>query len=185
MGLGDLTPSKESSSGGSSSSSTVSRQTLSGVEPSDFPVHVAKTPYLLIKEIDGEYEVLRYPETPEVDVRYDWYSDSQLEHLGYLREHEGWTRWFWTREEYSRVKRRVKEKLGFDLKELLRDDPEGALDAIRLAANERIAQKVEPTERCAICSTKLHVIYDDWEMVNRRRVCQNHTVKDLAEADLL
>lgn len=185
MGLGDLTPSKGSSSSSSGSSST-SRQTLTGVGPSDFPVLVAQTPYLLIKENDeGELEAHWYPHTPEVEMRYDWYTDAELENLGHLRKHEGWTRWFWTEDSYKQIERRVEEKTGHELRPLLNEDPEKALKLIKRAANQYAAEKREPLERCPVCREKLHVIYDDYEIVDNRRVCTNHTVEELAAADLL
>lgn len=187
MSLDDISEEVQISSSTSSSSggSSTSRHTLQGVSPSDFPVYVAETPYLVIKEADGEIEVVRYPETPEVEIRYDWYSDCDFENAGYFRENEGWKRWFWTRGEYMRIKRRVQERLGYDLKEILEEQPEKALDVIRMAANQKIAQKVEPKERCPVCSGRLHVLHDEWEIVDNRRVCSSHNVKELAAADLI
>jgi len=187
MGLADLTPSKGKKGSGSSSggSSSSGRWTLTGVSPSDFPVYKKEKPYLIILEQDGEWGFLQYPETPTVELRFDWYSDSEFENEGYFRETEGWRRWFWSREEYLRIKRRVQAQLDLDLMEILRERPHKALEVIKMAANPDYAAKLEPTERCPVCSERIHVIYDEYEVVNNRRVHLDHNVRDLAEADLL
>lgn len=181
MGLGDITPSKESGSPDTSSSgsSTTSRMTLSGVSPGDFPVTVAKTPYLIIAETDEGYEDIWYPETPELNVEYSWYGE-----FDYL-PNDNWCKVFWTEDQFNAFSSRVEKHLELDLKELIKEDTQEGVRALRATANDYLDLNIDETVDCAVCSEALHPRYDDTEMVNNRRVCVNHTVTELKQSGLI
>lgn len=191
MGLGDLEPddttssNNTNSSGGSanrssSSSSSTSRQTLSGVGPGDFPVSVVRTPYLIIRETDGGYEDLWYPETPQIEVEYDWYSSFDYD----LKKGE--RKVLWTEGQFKTLALKVQEYEEVELRSLIKEDTEKGLTALRNAAQSQLdSGSPDKTTGCAVCGERLHPYYDDYETVNRSRVCTNHTAQELVNTGVL
>lgn len=186
MGLADLTPASDAGSNGkSSSSSSTGRWTLTGVSPSDFPVYVNKMPYLVLRETEDGWDYLQHPETPVIQVRFDWYGDYNFENVGHFRKHEGWRRWWWSEESFQTYSRKVEKELNEDLRLMLKERPHKVVGALEMAANTVLMERRIPTESCPVCGTDIHVLHDEYETINRRRVCSDHTVRDLANADLL
>lgn len=189
MGLADITPADESdgssSSSGSGSSSSSSGYTLSGVAPSDFPVYRKRTPYLVLREQDGEWDYLKYPDTPEVEFRFDWYTDAEFVDADVWEEDDGWVKYWFSEDEFRGLVHTAKQKLGYNLWDLLQEQPSKIPEVVRMAANERVASKKEKTETCPVCQIELHVVYDEYEVMGHRRVCPDHNVRDLAAAGLL
>jgi len=186
MGLSDLTPDSSSSSSSSSGSSSGSsrnagttRETLTGVDPDDFPVGVVKTPYLIVRETDEGMESIFYPETPQVEVTYEWYGK-----FSYDRRADE-ERIIWDRDTFELLEYRVEQSQGADLREALKDEPERGLRLIRMAANKEIEGRYTTTESCPVCGSDIDARHDEYETVGKRRVCPDHTVEDLAQADLL
>lgn len=187
MGLEELSDvqkkQSQSSSRAGGSSGNYHRKSRTSGNPSNssFPIYTLECPEVLILENeDGELEVLRYPETPEIELEKTWWTEPWQT----VAPSENWVRWLW-KEEYKRIKHRVEDKLKLDLDQLLEEDAEKALKAIKRAANEYAAAKRELTERCPVCREKIHVITGSYEVIDNRRVCKSHTVEDLAEADLI
>jgi len=190
MGLQDITPdsgSSSSSSSGSSSSGSSSdgrhagttRQTLSGVSPDDFPVGVVKTPYLIVRETDTGYESIFYPETPQVEVTYEWYGK-----FSYDRRADE-ERIVWDRDTFELLERRVEQSQGANLRQAMKDEPERGLRLIRMAANIKIEQRYTTTESCPVCGSAIDARHHEYETVGQRRVCTDHPVEDLSHAGLL
>lgn len=184
MGLKDVADEASELPEKSSSGSRSHRVKYGGrrPNPSDFPIYTLQCPEVLIyRNSDEELRVERYPHTPEVELVKEWYSDPWTVDT----PSENWVRWFMEKDFWKRVKHRVDQELGLDLDDLLDEDPERALKAINMAVNEKIRNRLEPTERCPVCRRKIEVLYDEYEVVDNRRVCPEHTVADLKEADLL
>lgn len=184
MGLADLTPAKDTGGSTGSRKGKSHRVKYGGKnpDPGDFPIYTLQCPQILIYEdSSGELQVLRYPHTPETELVKEWYSDPWTVET----PSENWVRWFMEEKSWKRVKRRVQEELDLDLNDLLDENPERALKAINMAVNQKVMEKLQPTERCPVCRERIHVLYDSYEVVNNRRCCSKHTVAELKEADLL
>lgn len=177
----DDTGGSSSSTNSSSGEGTSRKRAPSNPSPSDFPIYTMECPQLLIQENDeGELEALRYPQTPEVELRKDWYGENWT--VDTPSEH--WVRWWFSETSLRNLVNRVEEQTGQDLFELLREDVEYALETIKATANPDAVAPEWYKSNCPVCGETIHARYDEHEVINHERVCQHHSAKELAEADL-
>jgi hypothetical protein len=179
MGLKDL---KEGNVDTSSSSSKGGSDDDSD-SGSSYPKYDSRVPYFAIwQEEDGTYHSGHRPENLIIEYEKSSKSASWELHAIPAEMERHWM----DRLEVKRVEQMVEEELCKDLRELLDDDPEQALKAITEAAkSESPKQRPSRTRPCGVCGDDIDFIGGDYEQVNGKRVCSNHTVQDIAEAGLL
>ena len=134
---------------------------------------------------DGELEVVRYPNTPAIDVAKNQDSPPGDRLNSYATD---WEYFCLTRQKWEIVKRRVKETTGHDVEKLLDQDPSAAVEAIRYTARnydqEQHKRDTRHTE-CKLCGSEIDLLMGSYHRVNKRVVCPSHTVGQLAEHDII
>lgn len=174
MGLGDVgnfdpdsQNSNSSSSGGSSSGGGSDTRT--------------RQPYLLVNhyEEDDEWEVRRYPDSPQLEVER---KNGSTKLANPFRHHK---KIIWTESQYKVLRRNIQEEYGVSLKEALLQDPEQAMVYIRNVANHRNAEAPNLEPECAICGKEFAKLGGDWRDLNNRIVCETHTVQELREHGII
>lgn len=148
----------------------------------EYPKFKEKVPYLAIWQEDGEYKWATSPQNQFITY------EKSSKHSSWERklQPEEMERYWMNNQDFNRVVHMVQKELDMDLVELLRDDAEKALRAIKRAAKAHSPQEPLPMrEDCPVCGESIHCIRGEYEMVGKRRVHKSHTVEDLAEAGLL
>lgn len=176
MALGDITDVDDEPSRDSDDDSSSGR----------FPMYKELVPYLVIYQDDeGNWGAVQNPQDGEVPpVEFKKPDENK-------RWERHWTpncyeRHYMDRGEFARQCHIVEETLGEDLIQLIRDDPRGAKRAIIKAAREyNTDRSYSSTERCPVCRDRIHIFKDEYEMIDGRRVHQNHTAKEIAESGFL
>lgn len=165
---GNIDPTSSSSSGGSSSSSSGSGSGSS--YDSLIPTFAIWT------DEDGEYQSGWNPQHLPLE-----YKDGDLNAIPAEIER------FWIEQmEFKRIIQMVEEEFDVDALGVLLDRPERGIKLVRKAAKRHSPQDIDwEKERCAVCKEDLHVRYDDYEVVDRRRVCSHHTVTELKDHDMI
>lgn len=180
---GDTDSGNTSSNSSSSSGGRSGKRAPANPAPDDFPIYRVEKPEVLIYEDTdtGEVKAKTYPNTPEVELEKEWYSDNWTT----VTPSSHWIRWWFGKSSLRRLSRQVEQHSGDNLKQLLREDPEYALKAIRASANPEAVDKDWYKDDCPVCGDTIHARYDEHEVVDNKRVCKHHSVKELAEADLV
>jgi len=194
MPLGEEHLNSSSSDSDSSSSSTSSSSSSDKTSRADKHENRSSVgqymdelcPHRIIRrDSDGELEVLRYPNTPAIDVakNQDTPPRDRIADAA-----ETWDYYCLYRNKWEIVKRRVKEVTGHDVEKLLDQDPSAALEAIRYTAKnydqEQHKRDTRHTE-CRLCGTEIDLLMGSYHRVNKRVVCPSHTVGQLAEHDII
>lgn len=141
------------------------------------PDFTSRVPYMAIYEDeDGNLQYSASNEKLAIE-----YKDGEINAVP-----EELERYWLSQDSWRRMRWMVEKHLNMDLMDLLKEDPEKALKASQRAAKQH-SPKDQPslTEKCPVCREDIHVINDDYGRVGKRRVCSHHTVKELADADLL
>lgn len=142
----------------------------------------------------------RYPyaafyEDDEGRVQYEFNPQNLFISYKKKSEHSGWQkhaqpeellRCWMDEQEFARVCWMVSEYEGENLRKLMQEDAGKALRAVKIAAKSHSPQGKPPrTESCPVCREKIHVIRGDYKVVDERRVHDHHSVRELADADLI
>lgn len=179
-----------SSSGSSSSGSSSSRTTTkglslpSGTDPDDFPVFSIARPHAVIRKTGDGYEYESGVGVTSVEMKKTWYS-APWEHADH-RPAE-WVKVWWRQGGFRYTAHIVEDVTGHDLRELISDNPERAVDVINEASNKynRDDSGWSDYRSCAVCDTELHKTYDEWKEVQNRAVCTHHTIEEVVESGLM
>lgn len=173
--------SRRSKSSGSSSSKS------SSSDDSPFPKYQKRCPEAVIRKTDnGEYKAIRYPNTPEIRYRKDWYT-APWERDDPLPEWENWENVWLSKEDFRRTRMMVKEVLGLDFDKLLRENPEKAKDAASEASNKYNPDTSKPDihRNCGVCDKRLNPVTSDCREIENTLVCERHSVEDLHNNGLI
>lgn len=179
MGIEDLKKGNVDTSSNDSSSDDSNSSSSGG----GYPKYDSKVPFLAIwVEEDGTHYSGFRPEN--IVIEYEKSSKSASWELHAIPAEV--ERYWMDKLEVRRVEQMVEDELGKDFKELLDDDPEKALKAVTEAAKSHSPkQRPSRTRPCPVCNDDLDYIGGDYQQVNGKRVCSNHTVQDIADAGLL
>jgi hypothetical protein len=175
--------SSSSSSSGSSRSTTKGLSLPSGTNPDDFPVFSIASPYAVIRETDDGYEFEANTVTA-VEMKKTWYSAP----WEYADHKPGeWKKVWWRQSAFRHTAHVVDDVTGEDLRTLLSEDVSRALDIIHEASNkyDRDGSEWSPYRTCQVCGEDLHVRYDQIEEVNKRPVCSDHTIQEVASSGIM
>lgn len=193
MGLGDFTEPEEDSTSSSKSKSSSSSKSSSGSSSSSssssnqMPEYKRICPEVVIREDDdGRVIAQRYPNTPEVSLKKEWFGQP-FKLNDDLIHHQNWRKYWLSKDSWEDMVRRCKQATGVDLNQLIKEDPEKAVRAINETAQ---TQNVDTgnsrrTRPCAVCDTRLDPLYDDCREIDKKLVCERHSVEDLHHAGLL
>lgn len=131
---------------------------------------------------DGELVAEPSPQNQFIEERKED-KNSRWERVGVAEELERyWMDW----DSVRLLAHNVEKQLGADFWTLVKQDPEKALRAVKEAAQLKgTSREVPQTRDCAVCGEELHDIYGDYQEVNHKRVCSDHSVEELTEADIL
>lgn len=187
MGLGDELDklAEEDANNSSSSSSNGSSSSSSSSNTSKTETLV---PYLAIwREEDGSYHSGYRPDNIVIEREKKQKDDGDDRWTREIKAIPAELERFWMDKlEVRRAEKMVEEELGKELKPLIEDDPEAALKAIRRAAkSESPKNRPSRTRPCGVCGEELNHLGGEYEQVNGKWVCSDHTVQDIAEAGLL
>lgn len=87
---------------------------------------------------------------------------------------------------FRRVHYIVESVLDRDLRKMLKEDAEMALRAIDESARVyETDRSISETRPCPVCSEDLHPVWDDFEQLNGKRVCTDHSISELKNSGLL
>lgn len=190
MGLGDFKSSDESQTTHESSSNKSSSSSGSSRDH-PFPKYQRKAPEAVIVAEGGVfspsgYDSIVYPDTPELTFKQSWYGKDWK-----LNEEPpaNWKEVWWSKEALKIDCHKVQDVLGVDLRKLIREDPEAALEALREARanyeSENDADEASKRQRCAVCRDLIHLYYGDYERLENKVVCDTHTMKEMSDAGVL
>jgi len=168
MRLDELSsPDDTDDSAGNSSSSSTERE--------------FRVPYMAIWYEDGEYHSAHRPQDEELHVKYtrpDSESDWSKQSVPSVFE-----RYWMNRDSFEHAAHVVEEVAGENLRSIIQEQPKKSLDIITKCQKMYGSSKsYSMTEKCPVCREEVHVIYDDYETLNSRRLCPDHTVSELIEA---
>jgi len=168
-------------------SEDIQRQVKNGGKTSSsssaYPKTEERIPRLSVYEKNGEL-VFGVDAQDDVAVVYEkkkknsrWKKKYQTENL---------ERYWMTDQDVAYTKWLVKAELDMDLFTLLNESPRNALRAIDKAANQH-GRNDQPSmyRNCPVCGEDLHIITGDWVKINHRRVCDDHTTKELVDSGLM
>lgn len=181
MGLGSVNFEEAEKRGKSKDSSSSSSSSSSG-----FPRTQKRCPRVVLIMDDNEHELIKYPETEPLTWEQTWHSQPWK-----LAEEPPltWDRVWWSEDKYKLDKLKVKEVIGADLEEALKNNPDRAKQILSDARagyeSESQAHKASQIRKCGVCSEDIHLLYDSYEEVNNKAVCSEHTIEELAAADLI
>lgn len=150
----------------------------------DHKYYDAVCPEVVIKRTADGLKTVRYPHTKEI------YVGRGSEGLPDERIPESWVRYWSYKRSWQHVERTVRQYFDTDINELVRSDPERAMEIISEAAKAK-AQDREPRNvhqrTCKLCDKQLHAVDDhnSYSHVEGRTVCNTHTVGQLAEHDII
>lgn len=160
--------------GGSSSSS-------SSGSGSGYPKFNSKVPTFAIWEEDGELVSGWNPQNQFLEYKKEENSSWELHAIP-----EEMERHWMEKLDLQRTVKMMEEEFNVDGMELLIERPERGLKIARKAAKRHSPQETTwDEESCPVCGEDLHIRYDDYEVIDRRRVCSSHNVAELKEAGLL
>lgn len=176
MSLDQLDPSDDPDNGSSSSSSSRSSRSSKQEEQ--------RVPYMVIWKDDNEnYHAVDRPQDEKLQITYardsrddDWEMHSVPSCIERYWMHE---------DSFRRVAHVVEEVADENLRSIIKDDPEQTLEIIK-ESNKHYgsSESYSTTEKCPVCRKELHVVYGEFERLNDRRVCPDHTVKEIKDAGL-
>lgn len=140
-------------------------------------------PEVVIRETGDGLETIRYPHTQEISV------GRGTEQLPQDRLPNDWVR-YWTYKGTWRAKcKDVKEFMDIDLDSLVDEDPQSAIDAIVFTAKnfDKSHRKRDTAHvECVLCGDEHHrILSNKYSKVNKRIVCDNHTVGQLSDHDII
>ena len=196
MGLGDFTEpddsdssskSQSSSSSSSKSSKSSSSSSSSGSSGGSMPKYKRVCPEVIIREDeDGNILAQRYPNTPEVTLKKEWYGQPFTLNDD-IHHHQNWRKYWLSKTGWEDMVRRCKQVTGIDLNQLIKENPEKAVRAINETAQNYNTDTDGPSRgrSCGVCDSRLDPILDDCREVGGRLVCERHSVEDLHHAGLL
>lgn len=170
--LGDA-PTGAGTTGSSSSSS------------SSYPKVQHRVPYLVIYEDDdGTAVARRQPQDKELQLQFikeDKHSSWELQLVP-----EYFIRYWMEPSSFRHAKHIVKEVTGADLMQIVNNNPRKAVNAVVESAKVYDTdQSLPETERCPVCRTELHVIFDEYQNMNGRRVCEDHTLGEIKDSGIM
>ena len=150
---------------------------------SNYPKTREKIPRLAIYEKDGQL-------THGIDAQDDIVivMEKRTEHSGWKKkyESENLVRYWMSDSDVRYVKHLVQKELNLDFFELLHEDEEKALRAVDQAAKANGRSKKPSMYRdCPVCGDPLHIVAGDWVKIKHRRVCDDHTTKELIDSGLM
>lgn len=146
---------------------------------------------------------------PKSQKRYPfyafWYENGELQagqnpqetYIEYVKtsEHASWKRditshkikKYWMNQlDWRVIVQKVQEEFDVWLPELAQDDPQKACELITQASKgESDDHSISMTEKCPVCREENHIVHGDWERVDNRRVCTNHTVTEMLDAGVI
>lgn len=162
-----------------------SGSTSSGSSSSSYPKEQQRVPFLVIYEDrDGTVKAARQPQQDDLQLTYlkeDKHSSWELQHTP-----DYFLRYWMNRDSFAYARHIVEDVTGANLHEIIREDPEKAVNAVIECSKVYDTDRELPeTERCPVCREELHVIFDDWQKVNGRRACPDHTLGELKDSDIL
>lgn len=184
MGLGSTDFNEAKKRGESKSGSSNSSSSSGG--SSGFPKTRKRCPQVVLLEDNGEYELVKYPETEPLTWEKTWHSQPWK-----LAEEPplNWDMIWWSDQEYTLDKLKVQEVVGADYEEILKNNPEKAKQVLSDAkagyesdSNIKEALKVRS---CAVCDEDIHLLHDDHQEISNKVVCSSHSVEEVAGQDLL
>lgn len=155
--VNDKSPDDQTSSSSSSSSSTRSREKLPEVT-------------FLRNDDTGELEARRYPDAI-------WEDQSHLNETIELI--------IPSKTSLSTYRDLIEKRANENLIDLMREDPERALDLCRTAKGSVRQEKPKTRQSCPVCTNKVDLYKDDYERIGDKVIHGNHTVSELAEAGLI
>lgn len=159
MGLDNLVNEnspKGSASSSSSSGSSKSRKKLPEVS--------------FVRNEDGELEARRYPDAI-------WEEQSFLDETVELI--------IPSKTSFTTYQDLIKRHADEDLIELMREDPERALDLCQTVKGASKQEKPFAKQTCPVCDEKVDLFKEEYERIGDKVVHGQHTVTDLADAGLI
>lgn len=168
---GDSSSSSESSSSGSNS----------------YPKEQQRVPHLVIYEDedeDGEAHAARQPQREDLQLTFIKEDKNSSYELEYVPEY--FLRYWMSPSSFRRAEHIVDDVTGKDLMSIINEDPRCAVRAVVESAKVyQTDQELPETERCPVCREELHIIYDDWQKVNGRRACSDHTLGEIKDSGIM
>lgn len=174
-GLRDLDDSQSQSDSSSGTDTSENHQTKTE----------KRVPYAIVyTDEQGEYHFAHRPQDDELLLLYEVSGNQSEPEL--LKVPSNIERYWMNRDSFQYAKHAVKEVLGDDLANLIRDDPEAGLKAVRVSLKRHNTEgTISHTETCPVCDDEIHAIYDDYEQVNGRRVCSDHSLTEIKRSGLM
>lgn len=203
MGLGKKADEVDDSNSSSRSASSGSGGSNSDSEE-EYPQYRKWFPYAVIYEdMDGELQFIHMPHNFEFEkIKNTEGSSWSLKHKtqGFYGVPSHVKRYWKDRIDLLKADRRVKKVFDTSVLEdedgpaLIRDDPGRACELISEAANKVRTNgdvddpdgvKKKTHRNCAVCDDSIDIRYGNYEKVDRRLVCPDHSVKQLRENGLI
>lgn len=172
---------EESQQKDDSSSSSSSGGSSSGSSSSQYPKYVEETPFFAVWQ-DPETGAVKVRNEPEeIDIVYRQYqSSSELKKWEVPDEIVEYWMYDWI---FKADAHRYEKETGESFADDLRKNALKALDVLRsLDTPDRAGNKSEI--RCPVCDETLKRT-DDYELVQGKRICPDHTVHELVENNAL
>lgn len=172
--LGDV--GTDGASGGSGSGSSGS---------SSYPKEQQRVPFMVIYEDEeGEAQVARQPQREDLQLTFIKEDSSSTYELHSVPEY--FIRYWMSPSSYRRAKHIVQEVTDTDLMDIINEDPRKAVNAVIESAKVYDTDRELPeTEKCPVCRDDLHVIFDDYQPINGRRVCPEHTLEEIKSSGIM
>jgi hypothetical protein len=151
------------------------------------PEYKRVCPEVIIREEDGKLVAERYPDTPEVTLKKEWYGQPFKLHDD-ISNHDNWRKYWMTKDSWRNMVQRCKQVTGLDLNELLDKSPKRAVEAINKTARQYNTEGDGPSRErsCGVCDRRLDPLHDtDFEEIDNTVVCERHSVQDLKAAGLI
>lgn len=154
----------------------------SGNGSSSYPKFQDRIPQISITcDEDGEWNYHTYPEGPAIEyIKED--SNSAWEHHYTPSRVE---RYWMERVDFLNLVRKVEQRFEENLWEVLKANPERALELIVEAAKVKSDASYSKSRSCAVCDCEIDLTHGDYKEINRRVVCTRHNVEELHSAGLL
>jgi len=157
--------------------------TDSGGSGESYPKFRAKTPFIaLVRQDDGSLQPRFQPDDLQITYK------KRTEHASWELSDvpESFEKYWETHQEFQRTVHIVREELGRELPELMREFPEAALRCINKAAQSyKTDHSVSEVRDCRVCGKTLHLANDNYVSVLRSWICPEHTVEELKDSGLI